>query len=81
MTVIIDVEGVYIRRAQFLNAQLRQPLSLVNSLGEGHTGNDASSEAGSEGVTSTSRIIDLARLDGMDRVLNGLLAIDHNDGW
>jgi hypothetical protein len=81
VTVMRDVEeGVYIRRSQFLDAQLCQPLTLVNSLGKGHTGNEAGSEACSEGITGTSRIIDLARLDGMDFVLLGLLAIDHNDG-
>lgn len=51
-------ERVYVRRSQFLNAQLGQPLALVNALVKRHASDEASGEARSEGVTSTGGIID-----------------------
>lgn len=74
------VKKEYLRRTQFLNAQLGQPLSLIDSLLQANTADQTSNEATGKGITSTSGVVDLGLLNGVNGDLLDLLAVDSHDG-
>lgn len=69
---------VNLRRSKLLNAQLGQPLALVNGLLKSLAGNKTSSETGSERITSTSSVVDSALLNGVDGELLDLASASNN---
>jgi hypothetical protein len=69
------------RRTQLLDAQLRQPLSDIDSLVQRLALNQGGHETASEGVSSTVGVVDLLLPNGVDGVLlNLVLALLGDDG-
>lgn len=70
-----------LRRTKLLDAETCQPLTHVDAGLERLTLNDTSDEATGEGITGTVGVVDLARLDGVDReLLNAVLTLNGNKG-
>ena len=67
-----------LRRTQFLNAQLRQPLPLINALSKRLASNKASRETSRKSISSSSCIIDHVLVDSVNWVLRDLSTISNN---
>ena len=74
----VTEEGCDLRRAQLLNAQLCQPLSLIDTLSKRHASNKPSSETTSKSISCASRIIDHALVDSMNGILRDLPILCNN---
>lgn len=70
-----------LRRSKLLDAQLREPLAHINAGLERLALNKASQESTSKGIASTVGVVDLGRLDGVDReLLDLILALNGDQG-